>query len=172
MIEVSSSLFSSPIYGYLLFYIMQQPCNSSKVCQLACLLFLACSVGAQAGLDIQRQQLPFGDLVFQAPEMNQFDWGNNSTVDELDGSASVDGLEKDLPKIRAMIDRHTDDGSVISRHYSATLVESAWRNRINNSTMAYLVESTVTDVNVLTFFSVCYLSSVIFMAASRRKHLV
>lgn len=130
------------------------------------------SVGAQAGLDIQRQQLPFGDLVFQAPEMNQFDWGNNSTVGEVDSSASLDGLEKDLPKIRAMIDRHTDDGSVISRHYSATLVESAWRNRINNSTMAYMVESTVTDVNVLTFFSVCYLSSVIFMAASRRKHLV
>ena len=149
--------------------LVMQVIHDFDVC-IFCLL--AGSVGAQAGLDIQRQQLPFGELVFQAPEMYQFEWVNNSTVAQLDGSSSLDGLKVDLPKIRAMIDRHTDDGSVISRHYSATLVESAWRNRINNSTMAYLVESTVTDVNVLSFFSVCYLSSVIFMAASRRKHLV
>jgi len=150
--------------------------QSSKVSQLTCLfcvVYLTCSVGAQAGFDIQRQQLPFGELVFQAPEMQGFDWNNNSTVvSELDSSASLDGYRVDLPKITAMIDRHTDDGSVISRHYSATLVESAWRNRINNSTMAYLLESSVCDVNVLSLFSVLYLSSVILMAASRRKHLV
>lgn len=140
---------------------------------LTLLFIFTGSVGAQAGFDIQRQQLPFGELVFQAPEMQGFDWSNNSTVvSELDSSASLDGYRVDLPKITAMIDRHTDDGSVISRHYSATLVESAWRNRINNSTMAYLLESSVCDVNVLSLFSVLYLSSVILMAASRRKHLV
>lgn len=112
-------------------------------------------------LDIQRQQLPFGEMVF--PVQGRYS--------ETFNNETSDGLQVDLPKINAMADSHTDDGSVISRHYSATLVESAWRNRLNNSTMAFLLESTSIDASVLIVFSAVYLSSVSLMAVSR-NHLV
>lgn len=124
-------------------------------------------VGAQGLLDIHRQQLPFGALVFPVPDRFDMDF-NNSTQVEI-SSSLVDGLTVDLPKINAMIDRHTDDGSVISRHYSATLVESAWRNRLNNSTMAFLLENTSMDVSTLSLFSACYLSSIMLMSLSRKQ---
>jgi hypothetical protein len=137
---------------------------SSRFCQLACLLFIiyvSGGVGAQS-LDIQRQQLPFGELIFPVlPRVS-----NESAV--LDSYRTKEALEVNLPKIGAMADSHTDDGSVISRHYSATLVESAWRNRLNNSTMEYFLESTKVDVSSLSLFAAVYLSSVMLMSLTRK----
>lgn len=112
-------------------------------------------------LDVQRQQLPFGELIFSVPPRV-----NNASV-VLESLRSVDALEVNLPKIGAMADSHTDDGSVISRHYSATLVESAWRNRLNNSTMDYFLENTRMDVSSLSLFAALYLSSVLAMSLTR-----
>lgn len=134
---------------------------SRSVFQLACLLCITYSAVGENLLDIQRQQLPFGALVFPIPDRFQEDNVSSKSA------SSADGLRVDLPKINAMADCHTDDGSVISRHYSATLVESAWRNRLNNSTMAFLLENTSMDVGVLSFFSAAYLSSILLMSVSR-----
>jgi hypothetical protein len=137
---------------------------SSSLSRLACLVFLAYVIGGAGAdlLDVQRQQLPFGELVFPVlPRVS-----NESTV--LDNLRAADALEVNLPKIGAMADSHTDDGSVISRHYSATLVESAWRNRLNNSTMAYFLESTRMDVSALSLFAALYLTSVMLMSVTRK----
>jgi len=125
------------------------------------------SVAAQASqlLDVQRQQLPFGADIFPIPPR----MSNETAI--MDDGILGSGLEIDLPKIAEMADSNTDDGSVISRHYSATLVESAWRNRLNNSTLAYLLESTTTDTATLSLFAASYVSAVFMMALSR-KHLV
>lgn len=112
-------------------------------------------------LDVQRQQLPFGELIFPVPPRV-----NNGSV-VLESFRSADALEVNLPKIGAMADSHTDDGSVISRHYSATLVESAWRNRLNNSTIDYFLENTRMDVSSLSLFAALYLSSVLLMSLTR-----
>ena len=114
-------------------------------------------------IDVQRQQLPFGELIFPVPERVSNESG---TIDKY--SSDLEGLEIRLPKIDAMADSHTDDGSVISRHYSATLVESAWRNRLNNSTMAYFFENTQVDVSALSLFAAFYLSSLMFMSFTRK----
>lgn len=118
-------------------------------------------------LDVHRQQLPFGALVFPIPDRFEVAQSNETYV--ADNSFEEHGLRVDLPKINSMADCHTDDGSVISRHYSATLVESAWRNRLNNSTVSFLLESTRMDVDTLSFFAASYLSSVLLMAASRTR---
>lgn len=112
-------------------------------------------------LDVQRQQLPFGELIFPVPPRVN----NASTV--LESLKSTEAHEVNLPKIGAMADGHTDDGSVISRHYSATLVESAWRNRLNNSTMDYFLENTRMDVSLLSLFAALYLTSVLMMSLTR-----
>ena len=130
-------------------------------------LYILDGVASQELLDVQRQQLPFGALVFPIPDRFEVTSSNETYVP--DSSTDVDGLRVDLPKINAMADCHTDDGSVISRHYSATLVESAWRNRLNNSTMAFLVENTRMDVSALSFFAATYLSSILLMSATRTQ---
>lgn len=127
------------------------------------LILLGWFPGASTELvDVQRQQLPFGKLIFPIPERV------NNGSSTLDRYSEVDGLEIRLPKINAMADSHTDDGSVISRHYSATLVESAWRNRLNNSTMAFFYENTRMDVSALSLFAAFYLSSLMFMSFTRK----
>lgn len=121
------------------------------------------SGGSEAQLlDVQRQQLPFGELIFPVPTRVS----NESTI--LNNLRNADALEVNLPKIGAMADSHTDDGSVISRHYSATLVESAWRNRLNNSTMEYFLENTSMDVSTISFFAATYLSSIMMMSLTRK----
>lgn len=139
---------------------------SYDMCRIVCLLCLAYGVASQELLDVQRQQLPFGALVFPIPDRFEVSQSNETTSDN---HFEVDMLRVDLPKINAMADCHTDDGSVISRHYSATLVESAWRNRLNNSTMAFLVENTRMDVSAVSFFAATYLSSILLMSATRTQ---
>lgn len=136
---------------------------TTKLSGFVCLTYFAYCLSGTTGqlLDVQRQQLPFGELIFPVPER----FNNESKVLSY---TAADGIEISLPKITAMVDRHTDDGSVISRHYSATLVESAWRNRLNNSTMAFFLENTSMDVSSLSLFGALYLSAVMAFTLTRK----